>query len=144
VIHRTFRSLDQAPKLVGFTVRQWAALIAGASAVLAVVYLAHLPTKPAITLCVFLVGLPAALTYVSESGGLQLGGLLRDMCRWRFSRQSLSAVPPGFTGARGVVVMARPDDDLATARLAHEGLPDSNLRAGATLENLLSGERWER
>ena len=33
--------------------RQWAVLIAGASAVLGLVYLAHLPTKPAITLCVF-------------------------------------------------------------------------------------------
>ena len=29
VIHRTFRSLDEAPKLVGFTMRQWAVLIAG-------------------------------------------------------------------------------------------------------------------
>jgi hypothetical protein len=28
VIHRTFRSLDQPPKLVGLTIRQWAALIA--------------------------------------------------------------------------------------------------------------------
>lgn len=145
MIHRTFRSLDEAPKLVGFTVRQWAALIAGASAVLTLVYLTHLPTKPAITLCVFLVGLPAALTYVSESGGLQLGGLLRDMCRWRFSRQSFSAVPPGFAAARGVVVLPRPDDDLALAALTHEGLTDSDLRAAdATLEDLLSGERWER
>ena len=32
MIHRTFRSLDDAPKLVGFTLRQWAALIAGAGA----------------------------------------------------------------------------------------------------------------
>jgi hypothetical protein len=145
VIHRTFRSLDEAPKLVGFTVRQWAALIAGASAVLALVYLAHLPTKPAITLCVFVVGLPAALTYVSESGGLQLGGLLRDMCRWRFGRKAHSVVPPGFAGARGLVVLARPDDDQALGGLAHERQADSySLVAGATLEDLLSGERWER
>jgi hypothetical protein len=66
VIHRTFRSLDQAPKLVGFTVKQWAALIAGALSVLGLIHLAQLPTKPAITLCVFVIGLPAALTYVSE------------------------------------------------------------------------------
>ena len=143
MIHRTFRSLDQAPKLVGFTVRQWAALIVGASAVLALVYLAHLPTKPAITLCVFLVGLPAALTYVSESGGLQLGGLLRDMIRWRLSRQYLSSVPAGFAGARGLVVLARPDERLPHAGLPDERQVDSNP-VDARLDGLLSGERWQR
>jgi hypothetical protein len=140
VIHRTFRSLDEAPKLVGFTLRQWGVLIAGTSAVLGLVYLAHLPTKPAITLCVFLIGLPAALTYVSESGGLQLGGLLRDMCRWRLSRQLLSAVPADYAGARGLVVLARPDEATADRRLA-----DGYLRAAdPRLEGLLREERWDR
>jgi hypothetical protein len=140
VIHRTFRSLDEAPKLVGFTLRQWGVLIAGTSAVLGLVYLAHLSTKPAITLCVFLIGLPAALTYVSESGGLQLGGLLRDMCRWRLSRQLLSAVPADYAGARGLVVLAAPDEATADRRLA-----DGYLRAAdATLEGLLCEERWDR
>jgi hypothetical protein len=140
VIHRTFRSLDEAPKLVGFTLRQWGVLIAGTSVVLGVIYLAHLPTKPAITLCVFLIGLPAALTYVSESGGLQLGGLLRDMCRWRLSRQFLSAVPADYAGARGLVVLTRPDEATADRHLA-----DGYLRAAdPTLENLLCEERWDR
>ncbi len=80
MIHRTFRSLDEAPKLVGFTVKQWAVLIAGSAVLLGVIHLAHVPTKPAITLCVFVIGLPAALTYVSESGGLQLGcAVARDV-----------------------------------------------------------------
>jgi hypothetical protein len=89
VIHRTFRSLDQPPKLVGFTIRQWAALIADTALVLAVVYTAGLPAKAAITLVVFTVGLPAALTYVSETGGIQLGQLLRDVVRWRTSPHTL-------------------------------------------------------
>lgn len=143
MIHRTFRSLDQAPKLVGFTVRQWAALIAGASAVLGLVYLAHLPAKPAITLCVFFVGLPAALTYVSESGGLQLGGLLRDLCRWRLGRKTLAAVPADFDGGRGVVVLAAPEDQLADAQLPLDSVPDGPL-PDRTLEGLLGGERWLR
>ena len=92
VIHRTFRSLDQPPKLVGFTIRQWAALIADTSLVLALVYVAGLPVKAAITLIVFAVGLPAALAYVSETGGIQLGQLLRDLLRWRIGRRNL---PPG-------------------------------------------------
>ena len=64
MIHRTFRSLDEAPKLVGFTVKQWAALIAGSGVVLGLIHLAHLPTKPAITLCVFVV---FAWLYLGES-----------------------------------------------------------------------------
>jgi len=138
VIHRTFRSLDQAPKLVGFSLRQWAALIAGTAAVLGLVYLTHLPTKPAITLCVFVIGLPAALMYVSESGGLQLGVLLLDVCRWRTSRQSLPAVPRGYVGARGLVILAAADSYLADDYLADSRLPD------AILANLLEGERWTR
>jgi len=97
VIHRTFRSLDDAPKLVGFTIRQWAALIAGGAGVLGVVDLAGLHTKAALTLLVFTVGLPAALSYVSEGGGLQLGMLGRDMLRWRLHPKTL----PAFDAAAG-------------------------------------------
>lgn len=107
MIHRTFRSLDEAPKLVGFTVRQWAALVVGSGVVLGVIHLARLPTKPAITLCVFVIGLPAALTYVSESGGLQLSVLLRAMWCWRWSSHTLSASAPGQScRALGVVIVA--------------------------------------
>jgi hypothetical protein len=106
VIHRTFRSLDEAPKLVGFTVKQWAVLIAGSAVLLGVIHLAHVPTKPAITLCVFVIGLPAALTYVSESGGLQLTVLLRAMWRWRFSAHTLPVSSAGEAcRARGVVIL---------------------------------------
>ncbi|HLB21350.1 MAG TPA: hypothetical protein VK605_04535 [Solirubrobacteraceae bacterium] len=145
MIHRTYRSLDEAPKLVGFTVRQWAALITGTGAMLGVIYLAHLPAKPAITLCVFVIGLPAALTYVSESGGLQLGVLLRDMCHWRLHRQLLAAVPAGFDGGRGLVVIDERGDHLAQGDLpasdreaSHPPLPCD------TLDSLVGGERWER
>ena len=87
--HRTFRSLDEPPKLIGFSVRQWAALIAGAIVLLGIVELASLPTKAAITLAVFTLALPAALTYVSESGGLRIGALLRDALRWRLAAKRL-------------------------------------------------------
>jgi hypothetical protein len=108
VIHRTFRSLDEAPKLVGFTVKQWAGLIAGSSVLLGMIHLLHVPSKPAITLCVFVIGLPAALTYVSESGGLQLSALLRAMWAWRFSAHALSASSPGeqCRPGAGVVILA--------------------------------------
>ena len=106
MIHRTFRSLDQDPKLVWFTVKQWVVLIVGSGLLLGVIHLAHVPTKPAITLCAFLIGLPAALTYVSESGGLQLSVLLRSMWRWRWSTHTLPASSPGEASrVRGVVIL---------------------------------------
>lgn len=135
MIHRTFRSLDDAPKLVGFTMRQWAALIAATCAVLGFVYLVHVPTKPAITLCVFVIGLPAALTYVSESGGLQLGVLLRDLCRWRLGRHLLQAASVGCADARGVLLSG--DESALAAQLEpREDVEDGKLAA------LLCEERW--
>lgn len=134
MIHRTFRSLDEAPKLVGFTVKQWAALIAGSGVVLGVIHLAHLPTKPAITLCVFVIGLPAALTYVSESGGLQLSVLLRAMWRWRWSSHTLSATAPGQScRARGVLIVAE-DEQPADEQPEQGALVDE--------EDELPWERW--
>ncbi|MGA2163208.1 MAG: PrgI family protein [Solirubrobacteraceae bacterium] len=132
MIHRTFRSLDEAPRLVAFTIRQWAMLIAGCAAVFGLIHLSHLPTKPAITLCVFVIGLPAALMYVSESGGLQLGVLLRDMCRWRLSRHTLPAASHGRSRARSVLVLAstEPSDPQ-----------DGNVEDPA-LDELICGERW--
>jgi hypothetical protein len=133
VIHRTFRSLDDPPKLLGFTVKQWALLIAGASAVLGVVYVAHLPSKPAITLGVFVIGLPAALTYVSESGGLRLGVLLGDMWRWRFSAHTLPAVSPRGRRARGLLI-------LAAGEASEEERPA--LGQGVRVEDTALWERW--
>ncbi len=133
MIHRTFRSLDQAPKLVGFTIKQWAALIVGASAVLGVVYVTHLPTKPAITLCVFIIGLPAALTYVSESGGLQLGVLLGNMWRWRWSAHTLPAASPRERRARGLLVLAAAGGSLEE----HPGQGQE-----AEVEDMALWERW--
>ncbi|HMH46908.1 MAG TPA: hypothetical protein VK538_04260 [Solirubrobacteraceae bacterium] len=133
MIHRTFRSLDEAPRLVAFTVKQWAMLIAGSAAVLGVIHLAHLPTKPAITLCVFAIGLPAALTYVSESGGLQLGVLLREMFRWRASRHALPCASRERSRAHGLLVLAAAEQPTRQV--------DAN-RDDAALDELLSGERW--
>ena len=135
MIHRTFRSLDEAPRLVVFTIKQWAVLIAGTLTVLALIHFSGLPTKPAITLCVFAIGLPAALTYVSESGGLQLGVLLRECWRWRWARHQLAPASPDHPRARGLLVLAWSEEPDWHARQARED-PE--------LDRLLSEERWER
>jgi len=85
--HRTFRSLDEQPKLMGFTFWQWARLLALSTAVIGLVLALGLPAKAAISLCAFLIGLPAALTYVSEAGGEQWGRLIVDAVRWRVGAQ---------------------------------------------------------
>ena len=133
MIHRTFRSLDEAPRLVAFTIKQWAVLMAGSAAVLGLIHLSHLPTKPAITLAVFVIGLPAALTYVSESGGLQLGVLLREMWRWRWSRHALPPASPERPRARGLLVLPSAREPGRQAREA---------RDDPSLGELLSQERW--
>lgn len=133
MIHRTFRSLDEAPRLVAFTIKQWAMLIAGSAAVLGLIHLSHLPTKPAISLCVFTIGVPAALTYVSESGGLQLGVLGREMFRWRLSRQTLPAADHGRSRVCGLLVLAS----------AEQCDREAGAAAGdPALSELLSQERW--
>ena len=133
MIHRTFRSLDDAPKLVGFTIRQWAALIGGATLVLGAVHIAQLPTKVAITLLVFTVGLPGALAYVSESGGLALGQLLADVCRWRVACKSLPAASSGTRCSPGVLIVA------ATLELS---VPTESAPAAESEQASAIWERW--
>ena len=58
MIHRTFRSLDEPPKLLGFTATQWCWLIADLAGVLALVLATGMPAKAAITLLAFTVGCP--------------------------------------------------------------------------------------
>jgi hypothetical protein len=129
MIHRTFRSLDNAPKLVGFTIKQWATLIVGAALVFGVIHLARVPTKPAISLCVFLIGLPAALTYVSESGGLQLSVLLIAMWRWRWSTHILPAASAADRCARGLLILGEGEETPGECpgRGAADGEEDMDL-----------------
>jgi hypothetical protein len=133
VIHRTFRSLDDAPKLVGFTIRQWAVLIGGATVALGVVHVAQLPTKVAITLLVFTVGLPGALAYVSESGGLALGRLLADVCRWRLTCKSLPPASSAAMCSPGVLIEAATPAPV---------VPDQLLPEIAKAETSAIWERW--
>ena len=129
--HRTFRSLDQPPRLVGFSVRQWAALITGALALLVFVHLAALPSKAAITLAVFALGLPAALTYVSESGGLRIGALLRDALTWRLSPKRLLASTGKADGRGGLLVLGEHarGDERTTLRPLRDRASGSSERA---------------
>lgn len=108
MIHRTFRSLDEPPKLVGFTLRQWTMLLLAGGFMFGLVQVTHLPAKAAISICVFAIGVPAVLAYVSESGGPQLGLLLRELCRWRLGPKRLIAASADddHRRPRGLLVLA--------------------------------------
>ena len=82
MIHRTYRRLDEPPKLAGFSFAQWLGLLVLGGAVYGVCRLVSLPTQPAISLFTLLVGGPAALIYFSESGRPSLLRLARDFLRW--------------------------------------------------------------
>ena len=108
MIHRTYRSLDAPVKLVGFTLRQWSGILGGAGLVIGLVVATGLPAKAAISLCTLLIGVPVAMTYVSENGGLQLATMLRDCVRWRLGARELPAVCPPRPHTPGVLVEADP------------------------------------
>jgi hypothetical protein len=82
MIHRTYRRLDEPPKLAGFSFAQWLALLMLGGAAYGICRLLTLPTQPAISLFTLLVGGPAALIYFSESGRPSLLRLVRDFIRW--------------------------------------------------------------
>jgi hypothetical protein len=82
MVHRTYRRLDEPPKLAGFSFTQWLGLILLGGTVFGLERLLSLPTQPAISLFTLLVGGPAALMAFSESGRPSLLRLARDAARW--------------------------------------------------------------
>jgi hypothetical protein len=82
MVHRTYRRLDEPPKLAGFSFTQWLGLIVLGAAVFGAERLIGLPTQPAISLFTLLVGGPAALIHFSETGRPSLLRLARDAVLW--------------------------------------------------------------
>jgi hypothetical protein len=109
MIHPTYRSLDAPVRLLGFTWRQWIALIVAAAPLIAAIHFLGVPTRPAITLCTIALGVPAALSYLSQETGYAPGRLLLDMLRWRLEPRVLG--PGASTRETGLVVRS-PDAGL--------------------------------
>lgn len=114
MIHPTYRSLDAPVKLLGLSWRQWLCLVAGGVALIALVHLAGIPTRPAISFCAIAIGVPLALAYLSEETGFGFGRLVMDMVRWRFEQHVLSEGASERT--TGLVVAPDPAATAAVAR----------------------------
>ncbi len=87
-------------------------------------HVTHLPAKAAITLAVFTLGLPAALAYVSEAGGVRIGGLLLDALRWRLTPKVLAAAGEPRSAPRRRELGGHPDAGglLELDALSEDGL----------------------
>lgn len=85
--HRTYRSLDEKPRLLGFTLTQWGMLLVLGGSAIGLVLATGLPTKAAVSICALTIGLPGALAYVSEAGGVRWLTLIGDMIRWGARRK---------------------------------------------------------
>lgn len=91
MIHRTYRRLDEATRLAGFTLMQWTGLIAGGGSFGFLLHVLGVPTRPAVTLWTLLVGSPAALAFLSEGGRVPVATVVRDLLRWRTRPTRLQA-----------------------------------------------------
>lgn len=106
MIHRTYRRLDEPPKLAGFSFTQWLALLMLGGAVYGVCRGLALPTQPAISVFTLLVGGPAALIYFSESGRPSLLRLARDFVHWLVRSR---VHEPGAGRVRPLRIIAKPE-----------------------------------
>lgn len=117
MIHTTYRRLDEAPTLCGFTFLQWGGLLVLGGAMYGIESLLALPTQPAITVFAFTVGLPACLMYFSESGRPSLSRLMRDALRWLFSAKKSPAGVGSSHPLHVAVPAAKPERAPKTKRL---------------------------
>lgn len=80
-MHRAYRTLNDPPKLLGFTGWQWVALVLTGALAVGSTQLVGLPIKPAISFCALVLTTVAAIAYATEPGGMQPLGLLADALR---------------------------------------------------------------
>lgn len=112
MIHPTYRSLDAPVKLLGLSWRQWLALLAGGGALVLFVRWTGLPTRPAISACTVLIGVPLALAYLSEETGFGFGRLVLDLARWTTAARRFDP-GAGAGRVRGLVVGAVETGEMA-------------------------------
>lgn len=99
-------------RFAGYSLKQWAALLVGGGGLIGLVSVLNVPTRPAITLCAFVIGVPAAIAYVSEGGGVSPAQLVRDLWHWRTRPRRLH----GGADSEVTAVLVAPDrDDAASA-----------------------------
>ena len=110
-MHRTYRWLDSPPRLLGFSFGQWVLLVLAVAVGYGVAELLGLPFKVAASAGVFVIGLPAALAYLSEGDGSPVGRVALDGLRWLWARAVERLRGPERVG-EGLGVLEVADDGL--------------------------------
>lgn len=106
MIHRAYRTLNDPPKLLGFTGLQWFALVVTGALAIGATQLIGVPAKPAISFCALILTTVAAIAYAAEPGGVQPLGLVADSIRMAARPRGYAAgMPPApSTAAIGLLV----------------------------------------
>lgn len=119
MIHRAYRTLNDPPKLLGFTGIQWLALVVTGGVTIGATQLLSVPVKPAISFCALVLTTVAAIAYASEPGGVQPLGLIADALRMASRPRTYAAgmPPPSSTPTVGVFVDGARDAVEAQAEI---------------------------
>jgi len=117
--HRAYRTLNDPPKLLGFTGWQWVALLSAGALAVGSTQLVGLPVKPAISFCALVLTTVAAIAYATEPGGMQPLGLLADALRMLTrARVYIPEMPaPAPKAAVGVLVVGADEQERERPRV---------------------------
>ncbi len=91
MIRPTYRFLENHLRLGPLGLVQWCQLTVAGVLLYGLVRLTGMPVKPAISLGVFLIGIPAAVAAASDDFDFSISRQLRDACIWRFGVRQFEA-----------------------------------------------------
>ena len=84
---RTYRYLENQLRLGPLALSQWVQFIVGAILLYALVKFVGIPAKPAISLGVFVIGIPTALAAASDEFDFSITNRIREAFSWRFGKR---------------------------------------------------------
>lgn len=118
-MHRAYRTLNDPPKLLGFTGWQWVALVLTGALAIGSTQVVGLPVKPAISFCALVLTTVAAIAYATEPGGMQPLGLLADALRMLTRARTYECGMPVADpkAAIGVLVVGAADSERDRPRV---------------------------
>ena len=130
--NETYKHLEDPLRMSGLTIGQYAAL-AGATiaAIVFGLYISPLPAGVTMALCIFLAGLPVAVSYAVSGFDVSITDTIAALYRWvRGDKHFLpggGSVPAGYVVAQvggDDLPPTRASDDVATVRQQLEGAWD--------------------
>ncbi len=92
MIRPTYRFLENHLRIGPLGLAQWFQLVLAVALLWGVVELLGIPTKPALSFGVFVIGVPAAVAAASDEFDFSVGRQVRDAFSWRFQTRAFEPV----------------------------------------------------